>query len=30
MHYRVSFLACVVMHMLFNGFNIGLTLLSGM
>lgn len=29
LHYRRSFLACVLMHMLFNGFNIGLTLLGG-
>jgi len=29
LHYRCSFLACVVMHMLFNGFNIALTLLGG-
>jgi membrane protease YdiL (CAAX protease family) len=29
LHYRRSFLACVLMHMLFNGFNIGLALLGG-
>lgn len=29
LHYRRSFFACVVMHMLFNGFNIVMTLLAG-